>query len=364
MSTVETPKKVTRQGMADFERVLTSASNDTARFEEERRPILRRLQVFIHHNPTIVPFIILMISLIVFSVMSGTRFMSMYNFSLIMQQVSIIAIVGIAQTMVILTAGIDISIGAILVISHIVMARVAVTYGLPPYLAISIGLLVGTACGFFNGCLVTFFRLPPFIATLGTWSIFGSLNIWYSQGETIGASQIAQTAPFLQFLGTYFGIAGARFSFGLLLVLIVAAVIWYVLTKTAFGRHMYSTGDNEEAARFAGINTQATLLAVYTLAGFVAAVGGLVLIGRIGAASPLAGATLNMDSVTAVVIGGTSLFGGRGSIVGTLLGALIVGVFRNGLALGGVDVVWQELSVGFLILIAVAIDQWIRKVAK
>ncbi|MBB3394227.1 ABC transporter permease [Rhizobium sp. BK060] len=364
MSTVETPTNNQRQGMAEYERVLAGAKTETARFEEERKPFLRRVQVFIHHNPTVVPFIILILSLIAFSVLNGTRFMSMFNFSLIMQQVSIIAIVGIAQTLIILTAGIDISIGAILVISHIVMARVAMTYGVPPYLAIGVGLLVGTACGFFNGCLVTVFRLPPFIATLGTWSIFGSLNIWYSQGETIGASQIAQTAPFLQFLGTSFGIAGARFSYGFLLVLLVAAAIWYVLAKTAFGRHVYSTGDNEEAARFAGINTRGTLLAVYTLGGFVAAVGGLVLIGRIGAASPLAGGTLNMDSVTAVVIGGTSLFGGRGSIIGTLLGALIVGVFRNGLALGGVDVVWQELSVGFLILIAVAIDQWIRKVAK
>jgi fructose transport system permease protein len=136
-----------------------------------------------------------------------------------------------------------------------------------------------------------------------------------------------------------------------------------MLTKTAFGRHIYATGDDEEAARLAGIRTERTLIGVYTIAGFICAVAGWILIGRIGAVSPQAGGTANLDAITAVVIGGTSLFGGRGSIVGTLIGALIVGVFRNGLALAGVDVLWQEFTVGLLIIIAVAIDQWIRKVS-
>jgi fructose transport system permease protein len=144
---------------------------------------------------------------------------------------------------------------------------------------------------------------------------------------------------------------------------LLAAIVWYVLNRTAFGRHIYATGDEPDSARLAGINTDRTLVAVYALAGFVCAIAAWVLIGRIGGVSPQAGQTANLDSITAVVIGGTSLFGGRGSIVGTLVGALIVGVFRNGLALSGVDVLWQEFTVGWLIIIAVALDQWIRKVS-
>jgi fructose transport system permease protein len=139
--------------------------------------------------------------------------------------------------------------------------------------------------------------------------------------------------------------------------------MWYVLSRTAFGRHVYATGDDPEAARLAGINTHRTLIGVYTLAGLICAVAGWVTIGRIGAVSPLAGANSNLDAITAVVIGGTSLFGGRGAIIGTLFGALIVGVFRDGLGLAGFDPLWQEFAIGVLIIIAVTIDQWIRRIA-
>jgi fructose transport system permease protein len=146
-------------------------------------------------------------------------------------------------------------------------------------------------------------------------------------------------------------------------MLLLFALLWYVLNKTAFGRHIYATGDDPDAARLAGIRTDRVLIAVYVLAGLICALAGWVLIGRIGAVSPLAGVTANLDSITAVVIGGTSLFGGRGSIVGTLIGALIVGVFRDGLALAGLDVLWQEFTVGVLIIVAVTLDQWIRRVS-
>jgi fructose transport system permease protein len=136
-----------------------------------------------------------------------------------------------------------------------------------------------------------------------------------------------------------------------------------VLTRTAFGRHIYATGDDPDAARLSGINTDRVLLAVYGLAGLICAIAAWVLIGRIGGVSPQAGQTANLDSITAVVIGGTSLFGGRGSIVGTLFGALIVGVFRNGLALSGLALLWQDFAVGVLIIVAVTIDQWIRKIS-
>ena len=156
---------------------------------------------------------------------------------------------------------------------------------------------------------------------------------------------------------------GSVITYGSILMVLLAVVVWYMLNRTAFGRHVYATGDDPDAARLAGINTDRTLVAVYALAGLICAIAAWVLIGRIGAVSPQAGQTANLDSITAVVIGGTSLFGGRGSIVGTLIGALIVGVFRNGLALAGLDVLWQEFTVGVLIIVAVTIDQWIRKVS-
>ena len=135
---------------------------------------------------------------------------------------------------------------------------------------------------------------------------------------------------------------------GTFLLLVVAAVVWYVLNRTAYGRHVYATGDDPEAARLAGINTDHMLLSVYVLAGLIAAIAGWALIGRVGAISPTAGENANLDSITAVVIGGTSLFGGRGSIIGTLVGALIVGVFRSAVSLAGLDVLWQEFAIGVL----------------
>lgn len=364
MRTPDSSQASPLQKESNSERVLSESSTATSRFDDERTPLIKRFQIFIHHHSTFVPFLILLASLLSFGIADGATFLSLFNISLVVQQVTIIATVGIAQTLIILTAGIDLSVGAILVLSHMVMARLAVQNGLPVEVALAAGLAVGTSCGLLNGCLVTLFRLPPFIATLGTWSIFGALNIWYSHGETIAAGQISSSAPLLQILGKALRVYGASITYGFVMLVFVYCAVWYLLNKTALGRHIYATGDNNEAARLAGINTKRTLLGVYTIAGCICGIGAWILIGRVGAASPLAGGTLNLDSITAVVIGGTSLFGGRGSITGTLIGALIVGVFRNGLALGGADVVWQEFSVGVLILVAVAIDQWIRRVAK
>jgi len=150
---------------------------------------------------------------------------------------------------------------------------------------------------------------------------------------------------------------------GTFLLIALSILSWYVLNRTPYGRHIYATGDDPEAARLAGINTERVLRSVYVLAGLIAAIAGWAIIGRVGAISPTAGDNANLDSITAVVIGGTSLFGGRGSIVGTLIGALIVGVFRSAVSLAGLDVLWQEFAIGVLIIIAVALDQWIRRVS-
>jgi fructose transport system permease protein len=206
--------------------------------------------------------------------------------------------------------------------------------------------------------------MPPFIVTLGTLSIIGALNTFYSQSETIGMQDIEDQAYFLQIMGNQVQIGGARIMWGTFLMLVIAAIVWYILNRTSYGRHVYATGDDSEAARLAGIDTDKVLLSVYMFAGLIAAVGGWALIGRVGAISPTAGENANLDSITAVVIGGTSLFGGRGSIVGTLVGALIVGVFRSAVSLAGLDVLWQEFAIGVLIIVAVALDQWIRRISQ
>lgn len=364
-------------GSATAERGLQGAQQTVASFDEPDAGFIRRLQGFLHQYPTSIPFIVLLIGVVIFAIAAPGKFFAPLNLSVVLQQVTIIAILGVAQTLVILTAGIDLSVGVIMILCSVVMGRTAVVYGVPVLLAFPLGLLVGLACGLINGLIVTMLRLPPFIVTLGTWSIFGALNVWYSKSETIRQQDMEQSAPFLQLTGTLIKpfqtlqswgleldlLRGWVLTWGSILMVVVAVIIWYVLSKTAFGRHVYAVGDDPDSARLAGISTSKTLIAVYGLAGFICAIAAWALIGRIGGVSPQAGQTANLDSITAVVIGGTSLFGGRGSIIGTVIGALIVGVFRNGLALSGLELLWQDFAVGVLIIVAVTIDQWIRKIS-
>jgi fructose transport system permease protein len=351
-------------GSATAEKGLTGAAHGVASFEEDAPSVLRRIQAFLHTYPTAIPFIVLIVGIAFFSIAAGSKFFAPFNLSLVLQQVTIIGVLGIAQTLIILTAGIDLSVGAIMILSSIVMGRLSVVAGVPVEASFVLGLGTGILCGLINGLLVALVKLPPFIVTLGTWSIYGAMIIFISNSETIRSQDIAAIAPMLQWMGARVVLGGgAILTAGSMVMILIAATVWYILNRTAFGRHIYATGDDPEAARLAGINTKMTLIGVYTLAGLICALASWVLIGRVGAVSPLGSQTANLDSITAVVIGGTSLFGGRGSIIGTLLGALIVGMFRNGLALAGVDVLWQEFAVGALIIIAVTTDQWIRKIS-
>jgi fructose transport system permease protein len=364
-------------GSATAERGLKGSTEAVVSFEEDNKSFLRRMQAFFHDYPTMIPLIVLVIGVVIFSIAAPGKFLSALNLSVVLQQVTIVAILGIAQTLVILTAGIDLSVGLIMILCSVVMGRTAVVYGVPVIIAFPLGLLCGLACGYLNGIIVTFLKLPPFIVTLGTWSIFGALNVFYSRSETIRSQDMEAAAPFLLWMGKlfklydigkFFGLdlpflRGWVVTYGSVLMILLAVVVSYILGRTAFGRHVYATGDDPDAARLSGINTNRTLIAVYALAGLICAIAGWVLIGRIGGVSPQAGLTANLDSITAVVIGGTSLFGGRGSIIGTLFGALIVGVFRNGLALSGLELLWQDFTVGVLIIVAVTIDQWIRKIS-
>jgi fructose transport system permease protein len=206
-------------------------------------------------------------------------------------------------------------------------------------------------------------RLPPFIVTLGMWQIVLASNFLYSANETIRSQDISAEAPILQFFGEKINIGGAVFTYGVILMILLVLLFNYLLNHTAWGRHVYAIGDDPDAAELAGVRVSRVRISVYTLAGLICAFAGWTLIGRIGSVSPTAGQFANIESITAVVIGGISLFGGRGSILGMIFGALIVGVFSLGLRLIGTDPQWTYLLIGALIIAAVAIDQWIRKVA-
>ena len=336
-----------------------TAPEPASGFEEHRsESLVLRIQHVLHGRPTLGPLAVLLLAVIAFSLLSG-RFLSAPNLSLVLAQVTVIAVLALGQTLVILTAGIDLSAGAIAVFSSILMAKLATDAGLPGPLALLVGFALGTAMGLFNGMLVTRLKLPPFIVTLGTLSIFFSLNAVISRSETIRGSDMPDL---MTWTGKTINLSGFRLTYGSILMLLLFALFFYALGRTAWGKHVYATGDDIEAARLAGIRTNRVLFSVYTVAGLLYAVGAWILIGRLASASPNVGTEYNLDSITAVVLGGTSLFGGRGGVLGTLIGALIVGVFRNGLQLAGVEVVWQGFAIGLLVLIAVSLDQWIRKV--
>jgi fructose transport system permease protein len=287
------------------------------------------------------------------------QFLSPTNFSLIAQQVMVVGTLAIGQTLIILTAGIDLSVGAVMVLTSIIMGKLSADLGLPGPVALLVGLGLGGAAGLLNGLLVTRLRLPPFIVTLGTLNIFFALNLFVSASATIRGSDMD---PFLLLTGNTFSVGATRITYGTVLMVAMFAVVAYLLRWTAWGRHVYAVGDDVDAARLAGIRVDRILISVYAAAGVIYAIGAWFLIGRIASASPQAGQTANLDTITAVVIGGTSLFGGRGAIFGALIGAFIVGVARNGLTLAGLDALWQDFAVGVLVIVAVAIDQWIRRV--
>jgi len=300
------------------------------------------------------PLAALLVACLFFATQSS-RFLTGGNLSLIVQQVMVVGALGVGQTLVILTAGIDLSCGAVMALGSIVMTSLAVNRGLNPYLAILLGILVCGAFGALNGSLVTRIKLPPFIVTLGTLNIAFALTHIYSGEQTINNLP----APLI-FFGNTFPIGGTDITYGSVLMLALFLGAWFVLRQTSAGRHVYAVGNNPEAARLVGIPTQRLLLYVYAVAGLLYGVAALLLVARTQVGDPQAGQTENLDSITAVVIGGTSLFGGRGSVLGTLVGALIVGVFRNGLQLIGVAAIYQVLITGILVILAVAVDQLAR----
>lgn len=343
---------------------LQDASDLSEEFSPPGR--LAKVQSTLHRYPYLSPLIVLIASMIIFTALNE-RFILPTNLSLMTQQTVIVGTLAIAQTLIILTAGIDLSIGAVMVFGQMMMANLAVTaaasnvagFGLPAPLAIFAGVLIAVIAGAVNGGLIVRLKIPPFIGTLGTLSVFTALSLILFKARTIQGPEMPEL---LKVMGTSFKLGSFRVMTGVLVMLALYAIFAYILRNTAWGTHIYAVGDDPEAAELSGISAPRVLLSVYAVAGLIMGIAAWITIGRVGSASPNVAPNINLDSITAVVIGGTSLFGGRGTMVGTLLGALIVTVVENGLALAGLDQAYRVLAIGILIIAAVALDQWIRSV--
>ncbi|MEL6959908.1 MAG: ABC transporter permease, partial [Pseudomonadota bacterium] len=316
----------------NYESGLSGASQDVARFEVSDKSLMMRFQGALHKNPSLVPLIVLICAIMIFTGWLGPRFLP--QMSLVFQQIQVVGILALAQTLVILTAGIDLSVGAIAVFCSVVMGKFTFDYGLPPAISVACGIAAGAGIGAISGYLVTRIKIPPFIATLGVWQIVLAANYIYSRNETIRARTIREEAPMLQWLGlkpneqfviwienlrgiTYERIRPndtgqfmldliwqTKITYGVLALIGLTILLAYMLRSTAWGRHVYAVGDDPDAAELAGVNVKRTLMSVYMLAGAIAAIAGWSLIGRFASVSPSASTGLegNIESITAVVI--------------------------------------------------------------
>jgi fructose transport system permease protein len=336
----------------------TSKNAAAAEFSRRQQSPQQRLQHALHAHPWLSPLVLLAVTSIIFSI-ANPRYFALGSQSLLLQQVAVIACLAIGQTLIILTGGIDLSVGAITILSMMVMASLASNNGVTGGVALLIGIALAAAAGLLNGLLVTRLNLPPFIVTLGTLSIFMAIAYLYSGGQSIQNSSLPDV---INWTGTAFKIGEFSLTVGVIMVIVLYIIVGFALSQTAWGRHVYAVGDDPEAARLSGVASKRVLVSVYITAGVIYGFAAWIQIGRAGAASPNQLLDVNLDTITAVVIGGTSLFGGRGGLIGSLLGAIIVGSFALGLSLIGVDQQWRLLAIGALILVAVSIDQWIRKV--
>lgn len=276
------------------------------------------------------------------------RFFTLDNLLNVARQISINAIISVGMTLVILTGGIDLSVGSIVALTGSITAGLLVGgQGIVP--AMLLGMVVGALLGLFNGVLITRAEIPPFIATLGTMTAARGFTLVYTDGRPITGMEDA-----FRYLGGGY-IAGIPVPVIIMLVIFAAAYI--MLKKTRLGRYIYAIGGNEEAARLSGINTKKILLSVYVLGGLLAGISGIIMASRLNSAQPTAGVSFELDAIAAVVLGGTSLSGGVGTIGGTLIGALIIGVLDNGLNLLNVSSFYQQIAKGLVILLAVFLDK-------
>ncbi|WP_420812288.1 ABC transporter permease subunit [Planococcus maitriensis] len=297
----------------------------------------------------IAPFIGLILIIIIITAINPS-FLSMSNILNVLRQVSINALIAFGMTFVILTGGIDLSVGSILALTGAVTAGMMAS-GIDPILAMLLGLFLGAVLGAINGVIIAKGKVAPFIATLATMTIYRGLTLVYTEGRPVsglGDSMAFQMLGKGYFLGIPVPVVTMIVSFG---------ILYFILKKTTFGRRVYAVGGNEEASVLSGINADRIKIYVYSLVGALAALASLILTSRLNSAQPTAGNMFELDAIAAVVLGGTSLTGGRGWIVGTLIGALIIGVLNNGLNLIGVSSFFQQVVKGAVILLAVLLDR-------
>ncbi|MGI2327921.1 ribose ABC transporter permease [Planococcus sp. YIM B11945] len=297
----------------------------------------------------IAPFIGL-IAIIVIITILNPGFLAISNLMNVLRQVSINALIAFGMTFVILTGGIDLSVGSILALTGALTAGMMAS-GVDPILAMLVGLLLGAVLGAINGIIIAKGKVAPFIATLATMTIYRGLTLVYTEGRPV--SGLGDSVPFQMlgkgyFLGIPIPVVTMLISFG---------ILYFILKKTTFGRRVYAVGGNEEASILSGINTDRIKIYVYSLVGLLSALAAIILTSRLNSAQPTAGQMFELDAIAAVVLGGTSLTGGRGWIVGTLIGALIIGVLNNGLNLIGVSSFFQQVVKGAVILLAVLVDR-------
>ncbi|QDX91235.1 ribose ABC transporter permease [Brevibacillus laterosporus] len=293
------------------------------------------------------PLLGLLLLVIILSIVSSD-FLTVSNIFNVLRQVSINALIAFGMTFVILTGGIDLSVGSTLALSSALSAGMMAS-GSDPFLAIVVGLLAGLVMGAFNGFLVAKGNVAPFIATLATMTVFRGLTLVYTEGKPITG------------LPDSFGMVGKSFFLQIpmpvIWMLLSFIVLYFILKHTTFGRHVYALGSNEEATRLSGISTTKVKIWVYSISGLFASLAGIILTSRLNSAQPTAGTSYELDAIAAVVLGGTSLSGGKGWIVGTLIGAMIIGVLNNGLNLLNVSSFYQLVAKGAVILIAVLLDR-------
>ena len=294
--------------------------------------------------------LVMLIALFVGFAATQNNFFTSANIENLLTSVSILWVVSIGMTFVVLTAGIDLSVGSLLALSGIVLSHLLNNASLPAWLAFALTLLIGAAIGgCVNGVLIGRVGLSFFVVTLGTLSLYeGIVNIWSDTKTTYIDSTLISDIGFKQLLGLPIPV-------WIMIATFLVAVV--VLRWTYFGRDVYAVGGNIEAARLSGINVGRTLVAVYAIAGLCAAIGGVIQSARLGAASPLVGESTPLDAAAAVLLGGTSFLGGVGGVTGTAVGVLFIGTLQNGLSIAGVSSFWQQVVTGAILIVAIGIDR-------
>jgi ribose transport system permease protein len=289
-------------------------------------------------------------AIVVILSISSSDFFTVNNMFNVLRQVSINALIAFGMTFVILTGGIDLSVGSILALSSALTAGMLAS-GIDPVLGILLGLLAGTAMGAINGLVITKGKVAPFIATLATMTIYRGFTLVYTEGRPI--TGLSDSVAFQMFGKGYF----LGIPFPVITMILAYLFLFFLLRKTTFGRGVYAIGGNEEASRLSGLRVDRIKIGVYSITGMLSALAGITLASRLNSAQPTAGVSYELDAIAAVVLGGTSLSGGRGWIFGTLIGALIIGVLNNGLNLLNVSSFYQQVVKGGVILLAVILDR-------